>query len=226
MRLGVLFSGGKDSTLALHIAEEKEEVACLITLVSKNPESYMFHTPNINVTALQARALGLRLVSVDTQGKKEEELADLKHAIVDAKNKFKIDGVVTGAVESVYQASRVQRICNNLDLWCFNPLWKCDQKMLLEMLIEKNFNVIISGVFAYPLDETWLGKQINEQFIKRIVILQEQYGISPSGEGGEIETTVLDAPLFTQKIAVTDSMIDWQGSSGTFQIKRAKLVPK
>jgi diphthine-ammonia ligase len=226
MRLGVLFSGGKDSTLALHLAEEKEEVVCLITLVSKNPESYMFHTPNIDVTALQAKALSLRLVSVDTEGKKEEELADLKRAIVDAKNKFKIDGVVTGAVESVYQASRVQRICNNLGLWCFNPLWKHDQKKLLEMLIEKNFNVIISGVFAYPLDQTWLGKPINEQFIKRIVGLQEQYGISPSGEGGEIETTVLDAPLFTQKIAVADSMIDWTGNSGTFQIKRAKLVPK
>ena len=226
MRLGVLFSGGKDSTLALHLAEEKEEVVCLITLVSKNPESYMFHTPNIDVTALQAKALSLRLVSVDTEGKKEEELADLKRAIADAKNKFKIDGVVTGAVESVYQASRVQRICNNLGLWCFNPLWKHDQKKLLEMLIEKNFNVIISGVFAYPLDETWLGKPINEQFMKRIVDLQEQYGISPSGEGGEIETTVLDAPLFTQKIAVTDSMIDWRGNSGTFQIKRAKLVPK
>jgi len=226
MRLGVLFSGGKDSTLALHLAEEKEEVACLITLVSKNPESYMFHTPNINVTALQARALGLSLVSVETEGKKEEELADLKRAIVDAKTKFRIDGVVTGAVESVYQASRVQRICNNLGLWCFNPLWKSDQKKLLEMLIEKKFNAIISGVFAYPLDYTWLGKPINEQFITRILGLQEQYGISPSGEGGEIETTVLDAPLFMEKIAITDSMIDWRGSSGTFQIKSAKLVPK
>ena len=59
MRLGVLFSGGKDSTLALHYAAEKEEVACLITLVSKNKESYMFHTPNIDVSALQAEALGL-----------------------------------------------------------------------------------------------------------------------------------------------------------------------
>ena len=226
MRLGVLFSGGKDSTLALHLAEEKEDIACLITLVSKNPESYMFHTPNINVTALQAKALGLALVSVETEGKKEEELADLERAIADAKSEFNIEGVVTGAVDSVYQASRIQVICNNLDLWSFNPLWKHDQKALLEMLIEKNFDVIISGVFAYPLDETWLGKKISEQFVKRIVDLQEQYGISPSGEGGEIETTVLDAPLFTQKIDVTDSMIDWRGSSGILQIKQAQLVPK
>ena len=160
MRLGVLFSGGKDSTLALHLAAEKEEVACLITVVSKNKESYMFHTPNIDVTALQAEALGLPLVSVVTEGKKEEELVDLEKAITKAQNKYQIDGVVTGAVESVYQSSRIQRICNHLDVWCFNPLWKHDQKALLETLVEKNFKVVISGIFAYPLDEKWLGKQI------------------------------------------------------------------
>ena len=77
--------------------------------------------------------------------------------------KFQIEGVVTGAVESVYQAERVQRICNQLGLWCFNPLWKHDQKALLEELLEKKFKVIISGIFAYPLDEKWLGKQIDAQ---------------------------------------------------------------
>ncbi len=150
MRLGVLFSGGKDSTLALHLAAEKEIVVCLITLVSKNPESYMFHTPNIDVTALQAEALELPLVSVITEGKKEEELADLEKAIAQAKIEFQIEGVVTGAIESVYQASRVQRICNGLDIWCFNPLWKHDQKALLETFVEKKFNVIISGNFCLP----------------------------------------------------------------------------
>ena len=72
MKLGVLFSGGKDSTLALHKAAEKKEVTCLITLVSDNKESFMFHTPNINVTALQAEALGLPLIQKVTKGKPEE----------------------------------------------------------------------------------------------------------------------------------------------------------
>ena len=226
MRLGVLFSGGKDSTLALHLAAEKEEVTCLITVVSKNRESYMFHTPNIDVTTLQAEALGLPLVSVQTEGLKEEELADLEHAIAEAKSKFDIEGVVTGAVESVYQATRVQRICSKLDLWLFNPLWKYDQKALLEALIEKQFHVIISGVFAYPLDEKWLGKQIDTQIIATLVELQGKYGISPSGEGGEIETTVLDAPMFKRKIEIADSQIVWKGSSGVYVIERARLVSK
>ena len=226
MRLGVLFSGGKDSTIALHLAKEKEEVVCLITVVSKNKESYMFHTPNIDVTVLQAQALGLPLVSVTSEGKKEEELADLERAIARAKNEFNIDGVVTGAVESVYQASRVQRICNRLDVWCFNPLWKHNQKALLETLVEKQFKVIISGVFAYPLDEAWLGKQLDAGMIERLVGLSEKYGISITGEGGEIETTVLDAPAFKQKIEITDYAVEAKGNSGVYIIKQAWLIPK
>ena len=226
MRLGVLFSGGKDSTLALHYANDREEVACLITLVSQNKESYMFHTPNIDVTALQAEALELPQISWATQGEKEKELSDLKQAIAEAAKKFQIEGVVTGAVESVYQTERVQRICYRLGLWCFNPLWKHDQKALLEELLQRRFKAIISGVFAYPLDEKWLGKQIDHQLVERLVELQQKYGISPSGEGGEIETTVLDAPLFKKKIEILDHSTQARGNSGVFTIEKAQLVPK
>jgi len=226
MQLGVLFSGGKDSTLALHLAAEKEEVVCLITILSKNKESFMFHTPNIDITALQAEALGLPQITKTTEGEKEKELSDLEDAIAEAARKFQIEGIVTGAVESVYQAERVQRICNRLGLWCFNPLWKHDQKALLEELLKKQFKVIISGVFAYPLDEKWLGKQIDTQLIDRLVDLQQKYGLSPSGEGGEIETTVLDAPLFKKKIDVLDYSIEAKGNSGVFRIKQARLVSK
>jgi diphthine-ammonia ligase len=226
MKLGVLFSGGKDSTLALEKAVEKEQVTCLITLLSKNPESYMFHTPNIHVTALQAEAIGLPLITKVTEGKKEEELKDLEQAITEAINQHHVEGVVTGAVESVYQAERVQRICNRLNIWCFNPLWKRNQKQLLEELVEKRFNAIISGIFAYPLDETWLGKQLNTDLIGRLVDLEKKFGISPSGEGGEIETTVLDAPLFRKKVEVLDYTVEAKGNSGVLKITNAKLVPK
>jgi len=226
MRLGVLFSGGKDSTLALHMAAQKEEVACLITLISENKESYMFHTPNIDVSALQAVALGLPRFAKTTKGEKEKELVDLEEAIAQAAKEYQIEGVVTGAVESVYQAERVQRICNELGLWCFNPLWKHDQKALLQELLEKGFKVIISGVFAFPLDETWLGKQLDTNMIDKLVNLQGKYGLSPSGEGGEIETTVLDAPMFRKKIEILEAKNEFKGNSGTFKILSARLTPK
>jgi diphthine-ammonia ligase len=226
MRIGVLFSGGKDSTLALHKAAEKEEVACLITLVSKNKESFMFHTPNINVTALQAEAMGLPLIRKETAGNPEEELEDLKAAIAQAIKCFKLEGVVSGAIESIYQSERIQRICNRLGVWCFNPLWKRNQKVLLEEIVAKGFKVIISGIFAYPLDRSWLGKQIDNELIRKLLLLEKAFGLSPSGEGGEIETNVLDAPLFKKKIEVLDYEIDAKGNSGVFRIKHARLATK
>ncbi len=226
MRLGVLFSGGKDSTLALHKAAEKAEVVCLITLISENKESYMFHTPNIHLTTLQAEALCLPSIRFVTAGKPEEELKDLDAAIMQAINDFQITGVVTGAVESVYQAARIQQICNRLAVWCVNPLWKKNQKELLEETVVEGFKTIITGVFAYPLDKTWLGKQISADLIDQLVALSHEYGLSPSGEGGEIETTVLDAPLFKKKIEIQSSEVEVQANSGVFNIKKARLTEK
>lgn len=226
MRLGVLFSGGKDSTLALAKAKEKNEVVCLITLISENKESYMFHTVNVGLTTLQAEVLDLPIIQRVTEGRKEEELEDLKKAMQEAKTTFNIEGIVTGAIQSEYQAGRIRKICAELDLQCLNPLWKKDQKELLEEIVEEGYKAIISGVFAYPLDRSWLGREIDREMIDRLVKLQEKYGISPAGEGGEIETTTLDAPPFRKRIEILESEIKTKGDSGVLVIKKARLIGK
>jgi diphthine-ammonia ligase len=226
MKLGALFSGGKDSTFALAKAMERERVVCLISIISENPESYMFHTPNISLVKMQAEALGLPLVQAGTKGEKEKELKDLEAAISRARKEFGIEGIVTGAIESIYQAERVQRVCDRLGLWCFNPLWKKDQASLLQEVINTGFEVIVSGVFAYPLGKSWLGRKIDNRAISELISLQKKYQISPSGEGGEIETTVLDAPVFRRRILIEQSEIRYRENSGIFVIKKAKLVNK
>jgi len=195
MKLGVLFSGGKDSTLAALIAKkEGYEISCLITIVSKNPHSYMFHTPSIKKTEEQAKAMKIPLIKVKTKGEKEKELRDLEKAIKKAEKEYGIEGIVTGAVESVYQASRIQKVCDKLNLECFNPLWQKNQIELLESLIKNKFHVIVTGVFAYPLGKEWLGRKIDKKFVKEAKELHEKYKINPAGEGGEFETFVLNAP--------------------------------
>ncbi|MCS7123541.1 MAG: TIGR00289 family protein [Candidatus Aenigmarchaeota archaeon] len=226
MKVGILFTGGKDSCLALKKVMKKYEVVCLITLISKNKESYMFHVPNIELTKLQAEAMGLPLLQKVTEGKKEKELEDLKRIINEAKKKFKIKGIVTGAISSNYQKSRIEKVCKELGIECINPLWGKDQIKLLEEIVENDFKVIITGIFAYPLDESFLGKKINKKMIEKLKELAEKYKINPAGEGGEIETTVLDAPFFKKRIKIKDFEIKYKNYSGIFEIRKAELEPK
>ena len=139
MKCAVLFSGGKDSTYAAFIAKKHGyELSCLISIISENPESYMFHTPSISKVKQQASVMKIPLIIQKTKGEKEKELKDLEFAIKKAKDEFGIEGIVTGAVESVYQASRIKKICDKLNLDCFNPLWKKNQIELLEDLIKND----------------------------------------------------------------------------------------
>jgi len=226
MKVAVLFSGGKDSSYALFKAKEVHEPVVLISMLSENKESYMFQTANVGITLLQSEAIGLPIIQKTTKGEKEDELEDMKEALEEAKEKYGIEGVVTGALGSVYQASRIQRVCNDLKLWCFNPIWLKDQFELLQKLIDNKFEVVISGVFAFPLDANYLGKRIDKEFIENMRELHEKHSINPAGEGGEIESTVLDAPFFKKRIEILKTEINYDNHAGVFHIKDARLVNK
>ena len=226
MKLGALFSGGKDSCLAIHKAWNFHEVACLISLLPKGEESYMFHFPNAWVTKFQAEAMGLPIIQRETSGRKGRELADLTRALKLAVEKFRIEGVLTGALRSTYQASRIQKVCDKIGLWCFNPLWLKDPLELLNEVVSGGFRVMISGVFAYPLDKSFLGKIIDAKIIKKLRDLGRRYDLNVAGEGGEIETTVLDAPSFKKRLEIVDYEIQYRDYSGIFKIKDLRLIDK
>lgn len=218
MKLGVLFSGGKDSTMATWLAKKQgHEITCLITIYSENPDSYMFHTPSIFKTKKQAEVMGIPLFTEQTKGVKEEELKDLERAIKKAKEKYKIEGIVTGALHSDYQASRIQKICDKLKLECINPLWHKDEFQYLRDIINNKFKVVIIGVSAYPLGASWLGRVIDEKFIEDVTELHEKYKIHVAGEGGEFETFVLECPLFERPLKVTGA--DFTGEDYSWKME-------
>ena len=226
MKLGVLCSGGKDSLFACYLAMQKEEVACLISVRSRNEESYMFHTPNVHLVPLQAEAAGLSLVSVETEGIEEVELSDLSKAISLAVERHGIGGVVTGALLSVYQATRIQRICRDLDLWCFNPLWYTDQESYMELLIKTGFRAVVTGVFSAPFTADWLGRMIDEEALKDLKQYARKHRITLTGEGGEYETLVLDAPFFARRIVIGESTEEYANYRGILRVRRASLEAK
>jgi len=203
MKAAVLFSGGKDSCYSAYLAKKQgHELACLISILSENKESYMFHTPSIEKTKQQAQVMKLPLIIQKTKGEKEKELKDLEIAIKLAKKKYNIDAIISGALASNYQKSRIENICKKLNLKSINPLWHKDEIEYLNELVNNKFKVMIVGVSAYPLDQSWLGRIIDKDFIDEVQILKEKYKIHPAGEGGETESFVLDCPLFKEELKI------------------------
>ena len=224
MKLAVLFSGGKDSYLALQYASVDHKISCLLTLESKKEDSWMFHTPAIEWTKLQAKAMKIDHLISKTSGVKEEELDDLGSIIELAISKYSIEGIVTGALASVYQSTRIQKICNDLGLWCFNPLWQMPQNQLLQELLSNNIESIITGIAAEPFDDNWLGRPIDSECIDDLISLESKYRINPAGEGGEIESFVLSAPLFHKSVRITELKKHYSNFSGRLEIKKAFLT--
>ena len=220
MKCAVLFSGGKDSTYAAWLAKKEDhELVCLITLHSENPDSYMFHTPSIKRTRAQAEVMNIPLITEHTKGEKEEELKDLEKAIKKAKKRHDFGCIITGALHSDYQASRIQKICDKLKLKCLNPLWHKDEFEYLQELIDNKFKVAIIGVSAEGLDGTWLGRIIDNEFIEDVKKLHEKYKIHVAGEGGEFESFVLNCPLFKRELKITGKEITGESNSWKMEIK-------
>lgn len=225
MRVGVLLSGGKDSLFAAFLAGKEHELACLITLMPERQDSYMFHTPNIALAGLTAKAVGLPLVAVETRGEKEKELSDLEKAMKTAKEKFGIGGVVSGAIRSTYQRKRVDAICKKLRLEHISPLWHIDEEKYMGELIANNFEVIVVAVAAKGLGREWLGRTIGRKAVRELKELNRKFGISIVGEGGEYETFVKNCSLFRKGIEIVKSRVEMENEcTGRLVIDETELV--
>ncbi len=228
LKLGLLFSGGKDSLYAAYIMQKQNyELTCLITLQSSNPNSFMFHTPAINIVPLQAEALRLPLIVQETKGEKEAELKDLENALALAKREHKIDGVITGAVFSTYQRDRIEKICDKLGLKIFSPLWHKPQEEEVLELLENKFEFIFTAVAGEGLDKSWLNKKITLVELEKLKKLNVKYGVHVAGEGGELESLVLDCPLFKKKLVLEEVEIKEENkNTARLMVQKAKLVEK
>ncbi len=220
MKVAALFSGGKDSAFAIYMAKQSGlNVTHLVSLFPEKENSWMFHSINIHLTEMLAEGINIPLIKKQTQGEKEKELEDLKDVLKD----LKIDGVVSGAIASEYQRIRVEKICNKLGIKSFTPLWGKNQEEILVEIVDVGFEVIIVGVFAEGLDESWLGKKLDKKSINELIEIKRKYLINEAGEGGEFETLVLDGPIFKKKLVLDEIVKEWRRDHGVLRVKKAHL---
>ena len=226
MDVAILFSGGKDSTMALYNAlDAEEDVKYLLSMKSRNDESYMFHVPNIHITDLLSQALDIPIISAETDGVKEEELEDLKREFINLKN-LGVEAIYTGALYSVYQKSRIEKLCDEVGLKAISPYWHVDELEYMRKIVSLGFKVIICGVAAWGLDESWLGRVIDDEAIDELVEINEKYQVNIAFEGGEAETLAIDGPIFKKRIKILKDKKEWHLDSGVYIIEDAVLEDK
>jgi len=224
MNTTILFSGGKDSTMALYwCLQNAYTVKYLVSAFPANPDSMLFHTSNIELVRLISEAIGIELVEVPiTAQDNKGESKELKEAL----KKLDIDSIAVGGVSSNYQGEIFKKMAEELGVELIAPYWNVPHENLIQEAIDAGFEIIFTSVSADGFDESWLGKELNSQTFEELKTLCKKFRINIGGEGGEYCTTVIDGPMFQKKIKILEAETLFSGMSGKYLIKKAELVEK
>lgn len=228
-----LFSGGKDSSWALHRARERGLPVETLVTVHAARDSYLYHVPATELAGLAAESIGLPLVEVDAdvpaagpvdageQG--DRELEPLETALrAFATEHDGLGGIVAGAVESTYQADRLEAMGERLDCDLFVPLWGLDPLGAGLEMVDAGLEIHVVRVAADGLDSSWLGRRLDGDALDELADLHETHGVHVLGEGGEYETLVVDGPHMHRTIQYR-ARTDWHGTHGDLVIEEAWL---
>lgn len=199
-RAAVLFTGGKDSCLALYKASREFDIEYLLALIPETSDSYMFHKSDEKLLGKQAEMLGKKLLIGYSKGEKELELEDMKMLI--DRIRGKVDVLVVGGIASNYQSKRIKKIADIFNLEIYAPLWTYTAEKLWKELLDLSFKVIIVKIACEGLSREILGKVIDEKMLAELKRKSKQHGFTLDFEGGDAETAVLFMPGFKKEIGV------------------------
>jgi uncharacterized protein (TIGR00290 family) len=222
MTVSALVSGGKDSIYAACLAETQgRPVDEFVVLRPSDPESMMFHTPNLDLVALQAEAWGTsyRAVEVGPGGETAEEAA-LARALAGRRG-----WIVVGAIESSYQWARVLRVADAVGRPVYAPLWRRPPERVVREEIAAGLDIRFVHLAAEALDPAWLGERLDAERLARLTDGPlRRAGVHVAGEGGEYETLVVDAPFFRRPIVLDDVERTVRPPTARLTVRNAHLL--
>ena len=225
MKLACIFSGGKDSTYAIHLVKKQgHDIVCLLSIFTKSEESHLLHHPNLKWTKLQSESMNIPQLTIHSNSDEtNDELIVMEKLLQNAKEQFQIEGLVHGGIKSKFQKEKFETLCLKLNLVSIAPLWKTEPEKYMNELLDSDFHFMMITVSSDGLDEQWLGKLISKFDIKILNNLSDKFGFNLNFEGGEAETFVIDCPLFSNPIKINEFIKNWDGYRGRFEIVDAEL---
>ncbi len=198
MKVFVSWSGGKDSALACYRAmkDPQIQVACFLNMLDETGTRSRSHGLSPELLQLQANAAGVLMVQRSATWNDYE--SGFKEALLDLKNRG-VEAGVFGDIDLQAHRDWVERVCGEVGLRAILPLWNEGRRKLIDELIGAGFRAKICVTDANYMDESWLGCDIDADFVRKA---EAAGNIDLCGEKGEYHTFVYDGPIFKKPVEI------------------------
>ena len=192
------WSGGKDSTLALHkiLEEGKYDVKYLLTTANQDHKRVAMHGIRLELMQRQAESLGIPLIVIEysssaTMEEYENAMSKGIQPILDEGIRVAVFGDIFLEDLKEYRIKKLQEI----GVEAVFPLWKRDTKELIKEFIDLGYKTIVVCTDNSKLDNTFIGKTIDHKLIVRL-----PGNVDPCGENGEFHTFAYAGPIFKNDV--------------------------
>jgi uncharacterized protein (TIGR00290 family) len=199
MKVAVLWTGGKDSSLACYkVMKRKFDVAFIMTFIWDQPPA----SHPLPLIRLQSKALQIPLY---WERVSPPYFKDYRQAMIELRKDYGIEAVVTGDISYVasHDGNWIDEVCKDIGIEVIKPLWELDRLRIVEDLVESGFKAIFTCVKKPWFSEEWIGRAIDAKTIRELVRLNRETGMDICGENGEYHTMTVDASFYEKAIDVS-----------------------
>lgn len=193
------WSSGKDSALTLYkiLKQNDFEVCGLLTSINSQYQRISMHGVRVELLEEQAKSIGLPLLKLEIPEMPTMEVYDelMKSKLLELKAMnihYSIFGDIFLEDLRKYREEKLEKA----GFEGVFPLWKTDTSVLIHEFLSLGFKTIVTCVNERYLDKSFVGRIIDEQFIKDL-----PDNVDVCGENGEFHTFTFDGPIFTVPIA-------------------------
>ena len=193
------WSSGKDSALALYkiLQEEEYDIIGLLTSINTQYQRISMHGVRVLLLEAQAESIGLPLHKLEIPEMPTMEVYDevMKNKMLELQSAGVTHSVFGDIFLEDLRKYREEKLAV-ADIDGVFPLWKKDTSALIQEFLSLGFKTIVTCVNERYLDQSFVGRIIDEQFINDL-----PDNVDVCGENGEFHTFTFDGPIFSQPIA-------------------------
>lgn len=197
------WSSGKDSCFACYKAlQQGYSVAYLMNFISQEYERVSFHGVVKDLVKMQSESIGIPLLQKQVPPPRYEKY---EQTFRETLGFLKLKGIkilVAGDIFLLDCRNWVENICQQEGFKVVEPLWQISSKEILSDFVKAGFKAIVTATQAKLLNQDWIGRIIDENFIQD---LEKIKGIDLCGENGEYHTFVFDGPIFKKHIEILET---------------------